>query len=154
MTVPARQHATEAGLRLRRICSRLREGRPIDPEDAEPLADAIDRYLLDGTSIDSTLGVRAGKGQTSARRALQIADRDQAIRALAGDLGEDAAGGNVIDAMLDELEQFASWHWPTLRTCERCPEDIGTRAGLLWSVLKLSGGRVLSPAYLIEIVQD
>ncbi|TGS46019.1 MULTISPECIES: hypothetical protein [unclassified Mesorhizobium] len=143
----------EPAARLRRIAACARDGRPIDPADAIPLQEAFDRHLIDGSSLDFLLGVTAdGKGATPPWKALRIIDRDDAIRALASSLSEDVDGGNVLDAMLDELEQFANWRWPQLRLHQECPANPTSLEALMWQVLRLSGGRVLSRAYLAEIL--
>ena len=79
----------KSAARLRRVSECIRDGRPIDPIDAPPLAHGIDTYLA-GTapSLEAALGLTApGRGQLSARRALMLRERDEALVELHLELG-------------------------------------------------------------------
>ncbi|RWI90528.1 MAG: hypothetical protein EOR22_23585 [Mesorhizobium sp.] len=150
MTLPARITA-EPAARLREMSASLqeciREGRP----NLIPLKAALDRHLDDGTSLDDGLGVAAaGRGATPPWKALRILDRNQALRDLAAAFGIEGEG--VVDAMHDELTQFATWKWPKLRLHQECPTNLDEIDGLMWLVLKLSGGRVLGFDYMAELI--
>lgn len=144
--------------RLRRISACIREGLPIDPEDAVPLGEAIDTYLAGSVqSLDAALGLSApGRGKPDARALLRVAERDEAIRDLAELLQGYAGSGadaervwNVFEA----LEKFAEWRWPELRLATTCPDHlVGGADGHMWVILKACGGRVLSRRYLAEII--
>lgn len=114
--------------------------------DCEQFADGVlDGFFADGVPIAQALGLKAaGQGQPDARRALRYLERDQAIRDLAEALG--------LDAMHDELTQFKTWRWPELRIHQQCPESLDEVESLMWTILKLSGGRVLGIEYLPEII--
>ena len=133
----------ESAARLRRVSECIRDGRPIDPIDAPPLAHGIDTYLA-GTapSLEAALGLTApGRGQLSARRALVLRERDEALVEVHLELG------GALDKGGDSEGVWVCWEALSYQSDSR-----GLRAHLIERIIAGSGGRVLGRRQIFNIL--
>ncbi|ESZ17794.1 hypothetical protein X735_12565 [Mesorhizobium sp. L2C085B000] len=145
--------AIDSAARLRRISACIREGLPIDPDDAVPFGEAIDAFFAGhAPTLDAALGLKAaGPGQADARRAWLIGERDKALRELAGHVAADldGAGAEGVWDIFEHLEAYAAGEWPEHRTAAVCPHPEGGKA-LAWTILRGNGGKAPTRRWLAD----
>lgn len=133
----------DSAARLRRIAACARDGRPIDPDDGRPFADGVDAFFSGMASLDHALGLKApGRGKPDARSALFVAERDQALRSLAGHFGASTNGADAegIHDIVEFLTAFEQWRWPDMRSAAACPPALAGADALAWTILRGNGG--------------
>ena len=98
--------------RLRRIAERGLTGEPLDPVDAEWLAEALEVYETTapaGARFDETLKLTPGPGQQPWWSARRRAERDRLIRELAATYS--APPWSRAQLVADELRRYQSAAW-------------------------------------------
>ena len=101
--------------RLRRVATAMREGLPISPDDASPLADAFEAFLAGEVAIDEALGLAAASTtwcESVQERSKLIADLAWHYRGTPTRAAKDMA----IDA-----GQYAARTWPRFQHRSELP---------------------------------
>lgn len=135
----------ENGLRITRLIDHLRGEDPLDDEDREALAAALESYVAaEAATLDRALGLARRRGETDWRTAVRLARRDELLRALArqhfGDLPASGAARAIEWAVL----RYERQHWPADHDLTECPAaHLGTPREYLFELFQLDHQHVL-----------
>lgn len=110
------------------------------------------RLIGNPHSFEAAFGLAGTRGRDSAFSARRRQERDEALAALAASFGSEIASPDS-EGIWDTHEALRDFPWLRYRDLQECPERLlGRREELIWRVLKLSGGRVLSRKQIAAIL--
>ena len=128
---------------------------PLDDPDARWFAARFAAYLTGAfppRDLDAALGLRPAPGQRSFDTAERLAARDELYRRLARKHFPDLRPTKQAYAVQRTIRRYVASAWRNEQHLTMCRHGPGTLKALLWQILTLDGGRVLSSKRLRKIL--
>ncbi|MBK5960265.1 hypothetical protein CCR97_18960 [Rhodoplanes elegans] len=143
-----------AAHRLRRLAAALAAGEALTAADAAWLADRFGAYLdgaAEGVTLDDVLGLVPGRGGEHWWRTERRARRDDAVRALAGQV--DGPDSRRAELVARRLTHYAATGWRTDRRLSEPPVDGAAGRAEMWIAVAMNDGEPLSVRTVRRILE-
>ena len=98
----------------------LSEGRQPPPHAAARFANAVNRWIMEGDSLESALGLSGARGQDSARTLYRRRRRDRFLRLAYGEIEGPSPWQRCLQ-LAREIDAFTARVWPVWRQSQTPP---------------------------------
>lgn len=140
--------------RLQAISESCRDGRPLDEELARWFGRCLARFLERGAaSFDEAFGLPSNRGGVPLWKQMRIRDRDEALRALATTIEEDASLSARVRTIQQMTLRYGASAWRHDAARRRMPDSYaGTPRELLWRAFRAGAAMPLGERRLRTIL--